>query len=281
MHLQPIQTPYLDLFQSLYSLTIHSMPSKNKIRLDELLCKQGLCESRSKAKDLILSGNVSLNNEPITKPGKMLPPSSSLTLSSNPLYVSRAGHKLQAFLDHFQIDPSNKHILDIGASTGGFTDCLLQRNALSATCIDVGHSQLHPKLLNDPRVTNLEKVNARYLLPTVLPKISYDMIVTDISFISLTKVLPHIWTFLKQNGFLIALVKPQFEATKKEIDRVCGIIKDPEIHQRILNQLLQFCLTHLPHSTLIGYIPSPLKGTDGNQEFLIGLTQSSTPNYNI
>lgn len=249
------------------------MSSTTKIRIDELLFQQGLCESRSQARSLILAGKVSINNQPITKPGKTIPPSSPLSLSSPPPYVSRAGQKLEAFLNHFNIDPSHKHILDIGASTGGFTDCLLQKNALSATCIDVGHNQLHPKLLNDPRVTNLEKTNARTLPPHLLPRPSYNLIVIDLSFISLTKVLPHIWTFLEPNGTLIALIKPQFEATKEEIDRVCGIIKDPQLHHRIINQLLQFCLTELPNSTLIGHIPSPLKGTDGNQEFLIGLTK--------
>lgn len=250
------------------------MPTKTHIRADELLLKQGLCESRSQAKNLILSAKVTLNSILITKPSKMIPSNSLLTLSSPPPYVSRAGEKLEAFLNHFNIDPSNKHILDIGASTGGFTDCLLQKHASSATCVDVGHSQLHPKLLQDPRVTNLEKVNARTLPPSLLPYPSYDIIVLDLSFISLTKVLSHIWSFLKPSGILIALIKPQFEATKEEVDHASGIIKDPSIHNRILNELLQFCLTHLPNATLIGHIPSPIKGTDGNQEFLIGLNKN-------
>lgn len=245
------------------------------VRADELLVQQGLCESRSQAKQLILSGKVKLDSQTITKPAKMLFSNSSLSLSSPLPYVSRAGEKLEAFLIHFSIDPSYKHILDIGASTGGFTDCLLQKNALSATCIDVGHDQLHSKLLQDPRVTNLEKINARTLCPSILPQTSYDMIVIDLSFISLRKVLPHLWTFLNTNGILIALIKPQFEATKKEIDQVCGIIKDSRMHQRILEEILHFSLTQIPNARLIGHMPSPLKGTDGNQEFLLGLSKFS------
>jgi len=251
-----------------------SMSTLAQMRTDELLVQQGLCETRSQAKQLILAGKVTLDSFPITKPSKMLPSNASLTLSSPLPYVSRAGEKLQAFLDHFTIDPSNKHILDVGASTGGFTDCLLQKNASSATCIDVGHNQLHSKLRGYPRVTNLEKINARNLPPSILPQSPYDIIVIDLSFISLTKVITHLWSFLKIDGILIALIKPQFEATKQEIDRACGIIKDPTIHQRVLHEILQFCLTHLPNVSLIGHIPSPIKGTDGNQEFLLGLIKS-------
>lgn len=249
------------------------MSSTNKIRADELLVKKGLCESRSLARSLILSGKVTINNELIGKPGKMILQDTPLSVSSLPPYVSRSGEKLEAFLNHFKIDLSEKHILDVGASTGGFTDCLLQKGALSATCIDVGHSQLHPKLLNNPQVTNLEKINARNLSSNQLPRKTYDIIVIDLSFISLTKVLPNLWHFLEPQGILIALIKPQFEATKAEIDKVAGILKDPQTHQRIVNEIIQFCLKQLPQSNLIGWIPSPLKGTDGNQEFLIGLNK--------
>lgn len=251
------------------------MKAQSNIRADELLVQQRLCETRSQGKRLILSGKVTLNSNIITKHGKLLPSNSQLILSSPLPYVSRAGEKLEAFLNYFNVDPSNKHILDIGASTGGFTDCLLQKNALSATCVDVGHSQLHPKLLQDSRVINIEKVNARTLPSSILPHAQYDIIVIDLSFISLTKVLPHIWTFLKPDGILIALIKPQFEASKEEVGRAHGIIKDPLIHNRVLNEILHFCLTHLQKSALIGHIPSPLKGTDGNQEFLIGLNKIS------
>ena len=165
-------------------------------------------------------------------------------------------------------------ILDVGASTGGFTDCCLQRGARSSTCVDVGRAQLHNKLVQDPRVTNIEKTNARSLKAGDLPDDSYPRIVMDISFISLTKVLPAVWAFLQPGGCLIALVKPQFEARKEEVDAGRGIIRDPAIHERILQEVTDFALSKLPGTRLIGSMDSPIKGTDGNREFLIGLEKS-------
>ncbi|MDX2109464.1 MAG: TlyA family RNA methyltransferase [Verrucomicrobiota bacterium] len=241
-----------------------------RIRLDELLVARGLCESRTQAKGLILSGKVRHGTEVCDKPGREIPEDWELTIIQPPQFVSRGGEKLTGFLAQFPFEVAGLRVLDVGASTGGFTDCLLQRGAVHSTCVDVGYGQLHAKLRDDPRVTNLERVNARNLEGTPLPFTSYDLLVMDLSFISLTKVLPSVWPFLKEGGRLIALVKPQFEATKAEADKGRGIIRDTAIHERILGEIREFVATQLPGSSPIGYVPSPIKGADGNQEFLLG-----------
>ena len=250
------------------------MPSPKKIRLDELLVEKGLAESRSQARALILAGKVLRGTERVDKPGRTLPADSELTVERPPRFVSRGGEKVEGFLDHFEISVEGMHILDIGASTGGFTDCCLQRGAVSSTCVDVGRAQLHNKLIQDPRVTNLEKMNARHLEPGDLPHDHYPRIVMDLSFISLTKVLPSVWQFIEPGGCLIALVKPQFEARKEEVDAGRGIISDEAIHERVLHEVQEFSLRELIGAKLIGAIDSPIKGTDGNREFLIGLRRA-------
>lgn len=247
------------------------MTKQKKIRLDELLVENGQAASRSQAKALILAGKVLLGTERLDKPGRSLPAGTDLTVEQAPRFVSRGGEKLEGFLDQFEISMAGMHVLDVGASTGGFTDCSLQRGAASATCVDVGRAQMHNKLLQNPRVTNLEKTNARHLKPGDLPQDSYPRIVMDLSFISLTKVLPAVWHFLEPGGCLIALVKPQFEARKEEVDAGRGIIRDPTVQDRVLGEIRDFALSELPGAELIGTMDSPIKGTDGNREFLIGL----------
>lgn len=242
-----------------------------RIRLDELLAARGDVDSRSQAKGLILSGRVRLGTEVLDKPGKLLPSDAEIWIVQPPRFVGRGGEKLEKALDTFKIDCEGVHVLDIGASTGGFTDCVLQRGASSATCVDVGHSQLHGKLRADPRVTNLEKTNARYLKRDDLPRNSYDLIVIDVSFISLRLILPAVWPFLTENGYLVALVKPQFEAAKKEADRAGGVIKDVAIQERILHEIETFSRDELPGSGVIGHIDSPIRGAQGNREFLLVL----------
>lgn len=242
-----------------------------KLRLDELLVAKGLADSRSQAKALILAGKVKLGTNRLDKPGRTLPEDSEVTVESPARFVSRGGEKLEGFLDQFEISMKGLHILDVGASTGGFTDCSLQRGAVSATCVDVGRAQMHNKLIQDERVTNLEKTNARHLQIGDLPRETYPRIVMDLSFISLTKVLPAVWQFLEPDGCLIALVKPQFEAEKREVDAGRGIIRDEVIHERVLAQIKDFALSQLPGAELIGTMVSPIKGTDGNREFLLGL----------
>ena len=250
------------------------MPAKpTKFRLDELLLMRGWSSSRTQAKALILSGNVRQGCQVLDKPGKIYPEDVELTLIQPPRFVSRGGEKLATFIESFSIPVEGRTLLDVGASTGGFTDCLLQRGANSAVCVDVGHAQLHPKLANDPRVVNLEGINARYLRADQLPRPDYALIVADLSFISLRLVLPALWPLLQPKGQLIVLVKPQFEADKRIVDASCGIIRDPSVHQAVLERIKHFCAKVLSNSQEIGSIPSPLLGRAGNREFLLGLTK--------
>lgn len=249
----------------------HVVPKKSKIRLDELLVLKELVTSRSQAKALILAGKVMQGTQRLDKPGQLLSIESEIRIIEPPKFVSRGGEKLEGFIRHYQIHFEGHRILDIGASTGGFTDCALQNGAIHATCVDVGRAQLHNKLIQDKRVKNIEKLNARYLRKEDLPYTHYPRIVMDLSFISLKKILIPAWDLLEADGLLIALVKPQFEAEKHEVDAGKGIIKDPNVHERVLNEIIQFSLAELKGSELIGKIPSPIQGTDGNKEFLIGL----------
>ncbi len=250
-------------------------PVSKKLRLDELLVLKQLASTKAQAKALIMAGKVKRGTEILDKPGKTFSEDLEVSIEAPPRFVSRGGEKLEAYLDQFHVTVNGLHILDVGASTGGFTDCLLQRGAADSTCVDVGHGQLHAKLQNDPRVTNIEKINARTLNEYKLPREQYDMIVMDLSFISLTKVLPASWHFLKPEGRLIALVKPQFEAEKKDADKGRGIIRDEQLQQSILRNITEFALKELPGSRYEGDIPSPIKGTSGNQEFLLGLIRQS------
>lgn len=250
------------------------MAATKKIRLDELLVVNGLADTRSRAKALILAGKVMLGTDRLDKPGRTLPADSPVVVESPPRFVSRGGEKLEGFLEQFNIDVTGLRFLDVGASTGGFTDCCLQRGAITASCVDVGRAQMHNRLIQDERVTNIEKTNARHLQVGDLPFDDYPLIVMDLSFISLTKVLPAVWQFMAPGGQLIALVKPQFEAEKHEVDAGKGIIRDEAIHQRVLESIKNFALNELPGAQLIGTMDSPIKGTDGNREFLMGLVRS-------
>lgn len=245
-----------------------------KQRLDELLVARGLCASRSQAKALIMSGRVRHGTDRLDKPGKEYPAEFEVTIDQPPRFVSRGGEKLAAYLAQFPVDLNGAHLLDVGASTGGFTDCALQAGAVSATCVDVGTGQLHDKLRRDPRVTSLEKTNARHLAPGALPRASYDALVMDLSFISLKSVLPAVWSFLRPGGTLVALVKPQFEAGKAEVDRGQGVIRDDAVRTRVLAEVREFALRDLPGATVHGEMECPVHGADGNREFLLGLRKA-------
>ncbi len=247
------------------------MSSPRKRRLDELLVDRGLAESRAQAKALIMSGRVRQGSARLDKPGKAYPIDLDIAVDQPPRFVSRGGEKLQGFLDHFTLSLAGLHVLDVGASTGGFTDCALQAGATDVVCVDVGRAQLHPKLREDVRVTNIEKLNARTLATAELPRDQFDIAVMDLSFISLRKVLPAVWTRLVPGGRLVALVKPQFEAGKAEVDKGRGVIRDAAVQAQILDDIQAFALSELPGATLIGTMDSPIVGTDGNREFLIGL----------
>ena len=242
-----------------------------KLRLDELLVTRGLAASRAQAKALIMAGHVLHGTERLDKPGREFPADHALTVEQPPRFVSRGGEKLAAALAHFALDLKGAHVLDVGASTGGFTDCVLQAGATAVVCVDVGRAQLHAKLRADPRVTNLEKINARHLAAAKLPRTVYDAVVMDLSFISLKSVLPAVWPFLRPGGTLVALVKPQFEAGKAEADKGRGGIRDPAVQQAVLEGVRDFALAGLPGCRLTGSIDSPITGADGNREFLLVL----------
>jgi 23S rRNA (cytidine1920-2'-O)/16S rRNA (cytidine1409-2'-O)-methyltransferase len=248
--------------------------SSKRQRLDELLVTRGLADSRSQAKALIMSGRVLHGTTRLDKPGKEFAGDIELVVEQPPRFVSRGGEKLQGWIEKFALDLRGAHLLDVGASTGGFTDCALQSGAADAVCIDVGRAQLHPKLQADPRVTNIEKINARHLSATDLPRTDFDAIVMDLSFISLKSVLPAVWPFLRAGGTLVALVKPQFEAGKAEVDKGRGIIRDAAVQDAVLADIQAFALAQLPGAALVGTMDSPITGTDGNREFLLGLRKA-------
>lgn len=220
---------------------------------------------------MIMAGLVRTGTTILDKPGKAVSSDLDIAVGAPSRWVGRGAEKLEGYLEAFPLEVVDRHILDVGASTGGFTDCLLQRGAASATCVDVGHGQLHYKLRTDPRVTNLERVNARHLSSDQLPRPGYDVIVMDLSFISLTKVLPAVWPLLAPEGHLIMLVKPQFEAGKAEVDAGRGVIRDPEVQTRVLAEIRVFARENLPGSAEHGCRESPIRGADGNLEYLLGL----------
>ena len=248
--------------------------ASNRQRLDELLVVRGLAHSRSQAKALIMSGRVLHGTERLDKPGKEFAADIDLVVEQPPRFVSRGGEKLQGFVEKFSVDLRNAHVLDVGASTGGFTDCALQSGAADVVCVDVGRAQLHPKLRADSRVTNLEKINARHLQAADLPRSEFDAIVMDLSFISLKSVLPAVWPLLRVGGVLLALVKPQFEAGKAEVDKGRGIIRDAAVQDAVLADIQAFALAQLRNAHLVGTMDSPITGTDGNREFLLGLKKA-------
>ncbi|MFA6959764.1 MAG: TlyA family RNA methyltransferase [Opitutaceae bacterium] len=248
--------------------------ASSRQRLDELLVTRGLADSRSQAKALIMSGRVLHGTTRLDKPGKEFATDIELVVEQPPRFVSRGGEKLKGYIDRFELDLRGAHLLDVGASTGGFTDCALQAGAADAVCVDVGRAQLHPKLQADPRVTNIEKINARHLAATDLPRADFDAIVMDLSFISLKSVLPAVWPFLRPGGTLVALVKPQFEAGKAEVDKGRGIIRDAAVQDAVLADIQSFALAQLAGARLVGTMDSPITGTDGNREFLLGLRKN-------
>lgn len=246
-----------------------------RVRLDELLLQRGLAESRARAQALILAGRVSHGTARLEKPGRAVPEDLEVTVAQPSRFVSRGGEKLVAALAHFALDLQGTQVLDVGASTGGFTDCVLQAGAAAVTCVDVGRAQLHARLRADPRVTNLEQVNARRLRASDLPRPNYDAIVMDLSFISLTAVLPAVWPVLRPAGTLVALVKPQFEAGKAEVDRGRGVIRDPAVQEAALARV-RTAAAQLSGVEDRGAIDSPLRGADGNREFLLCLRRRAS-----
>jgi 23S rRNA (cytidine1920-2'-O)/16S rRNA (cytidine1409-2'-O)-methyltransferase len=237
-------------------------------RADALLFSRGLCDSREQAKRLILAGEVRCGDRIVDKPGAKLPLDAPLEVLEKPRYVGRGGLKLEGALAAFGIDPTGWTCLDVGASTGGFTDCLLQHGAAKVHAIDVGTNQLVWKLRNDPRVMAKEQFNARNLTPEDLGE-KVRLAVMDLSFISLTKVLPAVFPVLEDDGTVVCLIKPQFELEREDVSKG-GIVRDPALHERAVEKIRHFVTVDLGHEWH-GVIPSPITGTDGNQEFLAWL----------
>ena len=244
-------------------------------RLDQALVERGLCESREKAKRAVMAGRVRINEHPARKPSDSVKLEDELTVVAPDRFVSRGGLKLEHALDHFHLDVSGQTAIDLGASTGGFTDCLLQRGASKVYAVDVGQGQLAWKLRHDPRVVVMEKTNARTLTQANFPPpfVPADLAVIDCSFISLRIILPPAVALLRPYAKIVALIKPQFEAGKAEADRGAGVIRDPAIHQRVLSELNQF-VTARGGLRWLGVTESPVLGPAGNKEFLV-LIESS------
>ena len=251
------------------------MKKSLKKRLDEVLVHRGLCESRSQAKVLILAGQVWQGTERLDKASKLISPEMEIYLKTPMKYVGRGGLKMENFLNDSKIDPLGLKILDLGASTGGFTDCLLQKGAKQATCIDVGHGQLHYKLRTDPRVKNFEKMNIRSLQQNDVVDAPYPLVVMDLSFISLQKVLVQSWDFVAEGGKLVALVKPQFECTREEASAGKGIIRSMETHERVKKQIIEFAERKLDGSSLFFEKEARPNGTDGNLEFFLAWSKET------
>src|SRR5580693_1398816 len=237
---------------------------KTKQRLDVLLLERGLVDSREKARALILAGQVLVDGQKLDKAGHAVSAEARVELLAQPRYVGRGGLKLEAALDHFAIDVAGKVCLDVGSSTGGFTDCLLQRGAARVYAIDVGTGQLDWKLRNDPRVIVQEQVNARYLTRTEVPE-PIDLAVCDVSFISITMILPALGNLLQKGAEMVILVKPQFELEREQVGKG-GIIRDPALHRQAC-QRVEEAVQRLGFETSI--FPSPVLGAEGNQEFLL------------
>ncbi len=239
-------------------------------RLDQALVDRGLCPSREKAQRAILAGQVRVAGQVARKPSDLVQPDDVLTLDVPERYVSRGGAKLEHGLQHFQIDVKGLTAIDLGASTGGFTDCLLQHGAARVYAVDVGRGQLAWKLRGDARVSVMEQTNARFLTRRAFPAefAGAGLIVADCSFISLQKILPPAVALLADSGKILALVKPQFEAGKAEAGRGKGVIRDPAIHARVLNELKTFA-SETAGLRWTGETASPLLGPAGNKEFLV------------
>ena len=241
-----------------------------KERLDVAVVRRGLAPSRERARALIMAGKVYVGERMMDKPGMLVPLDTECRLAETPeelKYVSRGGLKLEKALDSFQLSPEGLVALDVGASTGGFTHCLLERGARRVYALDVGHGQLAWTLRNDARVVVMEHTNIRHV--TSLPE-QIQCVVIDVSFISLRLVLPALVPLITSTAWVVALVKPQFEAGKAEADRGAGVISDPTVHERVLDELQAWIREFTPFQ-MKGLTDSPIFGRDGNREFLIYL----------
>jgi 23S rRNA (cytidine1920-2'-O)/16S rRNA (cytidine1409-2'-O)-methyltransferase len=244
-----------------------------KVRLDRLVVTKGLTSTREKARRLVLAGEVLVNDRPVEKPGTLVDSQSRLRLRHPPSpFVSRGGEKLAGVIAQVGLDVEGLQVLDVGASTGGFTDCLLQKGASQVTALDVGKAQLDWKLRSDPRVKVVEGVNARYLHHEDFPD-GFDLVTVDVSFISLSKILPAVTPLVRPGGKLLALVKPQFELSRKDVE-TGGVVRDPHKH---LRAILSVCKSVESCGLAVkNLIASAIKGVEGNQEFFLLMSRDGT-----
>jgi len=237
-----------------------------KERLDKILVDKGIVQSRERARALIMAGKVMVKGKKVEKAGEIVSVDADIVLAGEDIpYVSRGGLKLEKAMDEFKIDVTGKVAMDVGASTGGFTDCLLQRGAKKVYAIDVGYGQLDLKLRNDPRVINIERQNIRYLEREAIPE-QVDLVTIDASFISLLKVIPNVLNFIGKSGEMVALIKPQFEVGKGEVGKG-GVVRDEAKQMAVVEKIKGFC--EEIGLTVMGVIESPILGPKGNREFLI------------
>ncbi|CAN5540797.1 TlyA family rRNA (cytidine-2'-O)-methyltransferase [soil metagenome] len=236
-----------------------------RIRLDVALVERGLAESREKAQRAIMAGEVRLADRVLNKSSILVEPEAELTIAEPPRFVGRGGQKLEGALIKFQISAAGATCLDIGASTGGFSDCLLQDGATKVYAIDVGHGQLAWKIRNDPRVIVQESLNARYLTRDDIPE-PIDICVIDVSFISLTLILPNAFELITPSGVILALIKPQFELRPEDVGRG-GIVVEAALHEKAQQKITDFIAAR--GHVVAGVVPSPITGMDGNQEFFV------------
>ena len=242
-----------------------------KSRIDTLLVERGFFESREKAQRAVMAGEVRAGDHVIAKSSELVDQQAEIVVEKQARYASRGAIKLAGALDFFQVEVGDKIALDIGASTGGFTDCLLQRGAARVYAVDVGHGQLAWKLRNDPRVIVIEKLNARFLSRAEIPDL-VDICVIDVSFISLTLILPRAFELLTAKGVILALIKPQFELERSDVGRG-GIVRDPGSHEKAQRKIANFVET--AGHDVVGLVPSSITGADGNQEFFICIRKRS------
>src|SRR5256884_2568525 len=236
-----------------------------RIRIDRMIVERGLVDSREKATKLIMAGDVFVDGERVDKAGALISPEAEVELRGRSPYVSRGGEKLTHALDHFNINVVGKICIDVGASTGGFTDCLLQRGAARVYAVDVGTGQLDVRLRKDPRVVVMEKTNARALDPRIFGE-QPTLAVIDVSFISLEKILPSVFGVLAPRGEVVALVKPQFEVGREAVGKG-GVVRDPALHRQAVARLARYAVLRGWH--VLGVTASPLRGPKGNREFFL------------
>lgn len=249
-----------------------------KERLDVVLVNRGIIESREQAQKRIMAGEVLVNDIKIDKCGTKIDPDADIRLLGEKIpFVSRGGFKLEKAIQTFSIDMTDAIVCDLGASTGGFVDCALQHGAQRVYAVDVGYGQLAWILRTDTRVVNMEKTNARYLTSEDFP-VEMDWVTTDVSFISLAKIFPAAYRILKENGQMVALIKPQFEAGKNHVGKN-GVVKDPKVHEQVIKACIEYAETE--GFLIRGIVPSPIRGPKGNVEYLLWLSKAGETSLSI